>query len=98
MDTVEFVLENLSTDVYLCMEGNRRTKLESVLKLAKKTKVPDLDVRTLNRWFNHDLKFGDVPAIARKYRRQKASKGARRFSMVKRPRMFCLSTVQLPSR
>ena len=89
MDTVEFVLENLSTDVYLCMEGNRRTKLESVLKLAKKTKVPDLDVRTLRRWFNH-LKFGDVLAIARKYRRQKASKGARRFSMVKRTRMFCL--------
>ena len=66
MDTVEFVLEELSTDVYLCMEGKRRTKLESVLKLAKKTQVPGLDVRTHIRWFNHYLKFGDVPAIARK--------------------------------
>ena len=67
MDIVEFVLEKLSTDIYLCIEGNRRRKLESVLKLVKKTKVHDLNLRTFRRWFNHYQWFGYVPVIARKH-------------------------------
>jgi len=73
---IKYIAHHLGEEAFFCFEGCQlKTKLESVLRDAKRLIVPTATTQTLRRWWYHFTKYGDTQAERRHNKKKEQKKG-----------------------
>ena len=74
---IKYIAHHLGEEAFFCFEGCQlKTKLESVLRDAKRLIVPTATTQTLRRWWYHFTKYGDTQAERRHNKKKEKKKGS----------------------
>jgi transposase len=80
---VAFILNEMGDDeAYLSAVTSKKTRLATVLKMAKESVAPQVSESTMRRWFQHYMEHGSTQADVR-HKRKGSHKGKKKGYMLK---------------